>query len=126
MPCKTSGSKPTARLGRKNLEGGFNVYQDKLLTCRDCGSKFVFSSSEQEFYNSKGFENEPGRCPQCREIHKRERNTSKPLYGRKVREMFRVTCAKCGKVAEVPFRPTGCKPVYCKNCYQPARRFNER
>ena len=32
---------------------------DKTLVCRDCGSEFVFSVGEQEFYKEKGFENEP-------------------------------------------------------------------
>ena len=31
-------------------------YADKTLTCRDCNSTFVFTSGEQEFYASRGFE----------------------------------------------------------------------
>ena len=31
---------------------------------------------------------------------------------------FRVTCDKCGETCEVPFRPTGDKPVYCSDCYR--------
>jgi hypothetical protein len=38
------------------------MFQDKYLTCRDCGAEFLFSASEQEFYAEKGFENEPARC----------------------------------------------------------------
>ena len=34
---------------------------DKTLVCRDCGSEFVFSVGEQEFYKEKGFTNEPTR-----------------------------------------------------------------
>ena len=30
---------------------------DKTLVCRDCGSEFVFSVGEQEFYKEKGFTN---------------------------------------------------------------------
>jgi len=33
------------------------------------------------------------------------------------REMYKVTCADCGKETEVPFRPDGSKPVYCRECY---------
>jgi len=33
------------------------------------------------------------------------------------REMHKVTCADCGKETEVPFRPEGSKPVYCRECY---------
>jgi CxxC-x17-CxxC domain-containing protein len=32
-------------------------------------------------------------------------------------EMFSATCAECGKPCEVPFRPTGDKPVYCSYCF---------
>lgn len=37
--------------------------EDKTLTCCECGNEFVFTASEQEFYEEKGFTNEPRRCP---------------------------------------------------------------
>jgi len=37
------------------------------------------------------------------------------------REMHKVTCAECGKETEVPFKPDGTRPVYCKDCYQKHR-----
>ena len=36
-------------------------FTDRTLTCKDCGTSFVFSAREQEFYASKGFENDPAR-----------------------------------------------------------------
>lgn len=33
------------------------------------------------------------------------------------REMFNVICTKCGKEAQVPFKPTGSKPVLCSDCF---------
>ena len=36
-------------------------------------------------------------------------------------EMHKVTCSKCGKDTEVPFKPDGSRPVYCKECYQEQR-----
>jgi CxxC-x17-CxxC domain-containing protein len=42
-------------------------------------------------------------------------------YDRGPREMFDVTCSNCGKAAQVPFRPTQGKPVYCNECFA-ARR----
>lgn len=33
------------------------------------------------------------------------------------REMFKAVCAECGKPCEVPFRPSGDRPVYCKDCF---------
>jgi len=50
------------------------MMQDKTITCRDCGATFVFTVREQEFYQEKGFDNEPVRCPDCRRAKKAERN----------------------------------------------------
>ena len=38
------------------------MYEDKTLVCKECGQEFVFTAGEQEFYASRGFENEPQRC----------------------------------------------------------------
>ncbi|HRH55547.1 MAG TPA: hypothetical protein PK609_01650 [Candidatus Paceibacterota bacterium] len=32
-------------------------------------------------------------------------------------ESFKTNCSKCNDVCEVPFRPNGKKPVFCKNCF---------
>lgn len=32
-------------------------------------------------------------------------------------EMHQAVCARCGKTCEVPFRPNGRKPVFCKECF---------
>lgn len=37
-------------------------------------------------------------------------------YGRP--QMHKATCASCGKECEVPFRPTGERPVYCSDCFE--------
>ncbi|MCL4516437.1 MAG: zinc-ribbon domain containing protein [Firmicutes bacterium] len=94
------------------------MYEDKTLTCRDCGREFTFTASEQEFFASKGFENEPSRCPECRAARKQQSRDSRG-FDRRPREMYTATCARCGKPAEVPFRPSADKPVYCRDCYQP-------
>jgi CxxC-x17-CxxC domain-containing protein len=42
----------------------------------------------------------------------------KPDRGdRRDMEMFQAICASCSKSCEVPFRPNGKKPVYCKDCF---------
>jgi len=33
-------------------------------------------------------------------------------------QMFSATCATCNKQCEVPFRPNGEKPVYCRDCFR--------
>jgi CxxC-x17-CxxC domain-containing protein len=33
------------------------------------------------------------------------------------REMHDITCSECGASAQVPFKPTSGRPVYCRDCY---------
>ena len=127
------------------------MYNDKNLTCADCGQEFVFTASEQDFYAQRGF-TEPRRCPSCRASRKAARNadggggggSSYGSYGagggysaggysgggggggggyrdRGPREMFAATCSNCGREAQVPFRPTSGKPVYCSDCFRSQR-----
>jgi len=91
-------------------------YQDKEIYCKDCGQKFIFSAGEQEFFAQKGFQNEPKRCPSCR-AHRRENNNNSSFHGRG-REMHKASCSRCGAETEVPFKPTGERPVYCQECFK--------
>jgi len=104
------------------------AYADKTLTCRDCATTFTFTASEQDFYASRGLENEPGRCPDCRAARKAQRgggsssgNYSSGGYSGERREMFPAVCAQCGKDAQVPFQPRTDRPVYCSDCYSTQR-----
>lgn len=85
------------------------MFEDKTLICKDCGQEFVFTAGEQEFYESKGFVNEPQRCKDCRVNRK---NAARPE-----REMHVAVCASCGKEATVPFKPREDRPVYCSECF---------
>jgi hypothetical protein len=51
-------------------------FTDKSISCPDCGTTFTFTSGEQEFFASKGFTNDPKRCPQCRQAKKQQRGGS--------------------------------------------------
>ena len=90
---------------------------DKTLSCVECRNDFNFTAGEQEFFASKGFTNEPSRCPQCRAARKsQQRGGYGDSYGSE-REMHPAVCAQCGKDTTVPFRPRGDKPVYCSDCF---------
>ena len=96
-------------------------YEDKTLTCQDCGQPFVFSADDQSFHAMKGFTNEPKRCTSCRQAR---RNMSGGGGGGGYggpREMHPVVCAECGKDTTVPFRPRGDSPVYCSDCFSKRR-----
>lgn len=104
---------------------------DKTLTCRDCGRQFLFTVGEQDFYASRGFTNEPSRCPDCRQARRAERASSEGGYtsgGYSTgggygggRQLYSVVCAECGRNAQVPFQPRGDRPVYCSDCFEKQR-----
>jgi len=93
-------------------------FQDKELQCSDCGANFTFTAGEQEFFQSKGYTNEPKRCPSCREARKAQRYQG----DRSQRQMFPAVCAQCGAETEVPFQPREGRAVYCSECYSKARQ----
>jgi CxxC-x17-CxxC domain-containing protein len=96
-------------------------FQDKSIQCADCGTTFTFSAEDQEFFQSKGYTNDPKRCPECRQARKSERSGSSGSNYGAPRQMFPATCAECGKSTEVPFQPRGDKPVYCSDCFRKMR-----
>ena len=102
-------------------------FTDKSLQCADCGASFTFSAGEQEFFATKGYTNEPKRCPACREARKLERGGS-GSYGSysSQRRMYPAVCAECGIETEVPRELREGRPVYCSNCYNKVRLSNRR
>ena len=111
-------------------------FTDKTLQCAGCGNSFVFTEKEQEFFASKGFTNEPKRCPLCRETRKTERYGSGGSGGyggsggsggyAPRREMYPAVCAECGKETQVPFEPRQGRPVYCSDCYNKVKLTQRR
>jgi len=89
------------------------MYEDKTLQCKDCGQDFVFTAGEQEFYNEKGFQNEPMRCKDCRNAKKAVRRAST--------EMHKAVCAECGGEAVVPFEPKNGRPILCSECFEQSK-----
>jgi len=81
-------------------------------TCSDCGKPCEVP------FRPTG--DRPVYCNVCFEKHgpaKTERSDSgRPSFGDK--RMFEAVCDSCGKKCEVPFRPTGDKPVYCSDCFK--------
>ena len=97
---------------------------DKTLTCVECDSEFTFTTGEQEFFASKGYSNEPKRCPPCREARKGAQRGYGSYGG--YREMHPAVCAQCGTDTTVPFKPRGDRPVYCSDCFSGMRASGER
>ena len=94
------------------------AFKDKTLECSDCGNEFIFSAEEQEHFQSRGYTNEPKRCPECRQARKAQRYGNGGYGYTPRRQMFPAVCAECGKETEVPFEPREGRPVYCSDCFR--------
>lgn len=62
-----------------------------------------------------------------------KRNFGRRSFGdRGDRQMYPATCSNCGKECQVPFKPTGRKPVFCSECFEKkggssdSKRFGNR
>ena len=110
---KTKGMVTILPWARTNYRGDTTMFEDKTLVCKDCGKEFVWTAGEQEFYASRGFENQPQRCKPCRDA--RKNGGARSNSGE--RQMFDAVCAACGKACKVPFQPREDRPVYCSDCF---------
>ncbi len=81
----------------RDCEVPFRPSGDKPVFCSDC-----FGAKE----NSGGGRNER------RSSNRNARD----------KQMFSAVCDKCHKDCEVPFRPTGDKPIYCSDCFGKTER----
>lgn len=77
------------------------------------------------FNNDRGFKNFSGRSFGNKRQNFGDRGNDRP-------RMVRAICDKCGRECELPFKPTGDKPVYCSDCFEKmggrsgGRRFENR
>ena len=44
-------------------------------------------------------------------------------FNRQPREMHKAVCDDCKKECEVPFKPSGGRPIYCKDCFSPSAKI---
>jgi CxxC-x17-CxxC domain-containing protein len=64
----------------------------------------------------------PKPCPQPVNTHVQARGGQDNRYRERV--MYKAICADCKKECEVPFRPSGDRPVYCKECFSRRKAGN--
>ena len=77
----------------------------------DNNNNFIKRGSRRPRERASGFDRrESGRFGR--------RDSGKPSRRSEQQIMHEVTCDKCGKKCEVPFKPTPSKPVYCNECFR--------
>ena len=83
--------------------------------CSECGQP-----CQVPFKPSRG---KPVYCDNCFSGKRGEdRRPDRKEFGGKGRDfsqpsMYQVICDQCGKPCQVPFKPSGDKPVYCSDCF---------
>ncbi len=127
------------------------MYTDRTLTCVDCGQAFTFTARDQEFYAQRSFSEPrrcPS-CRAAKKAQRDTSGGGSSSYAggyssggsysaggysngggyssgygsrdRGPRQMYTATCSQCGQEAQLPFRPTNGKPVYCSDCFRTMR-----
>jgi len=64
-------------------------------------------------------EDKPVYCKECysKRKPKKDFNRGPRRDNFREKEMHKAVCDECKKECDVPFKPTGDKPVYCRECY---------
>jgi len=52
----------------------------------------------------------------------KRRDNNRDSNFREEKSFTRVVCSKCAKECEIPFKPTGNRPVFCKECFSKNER----
>ncbi len=55
-------------------------FQDRVLTCADCGEEFTWGAKDQSFFGERGFE-PPKRCPSCRRANRQRQAEAGAMKG---------------------------------------------
>lgn len=88
----------------KKCEVPFKPTGSKPVYCSDC-----FKSKEKSESKRSGGRRDFSR----RDSGRRDSNR----FNSNERKMHEAICSECGEKCEVPFKPTGDKPIYCNNCF---------
>jgi CxxC-x17-CxxC domain-containing protein len=119
-----SGSSPHQSSHTDHNQAG--EYQDRTLTCVDCGENFAWTIGEQAFFHDKGLKNEPKRCKPCKHAKNHRLAAISMAQNRNTSHRIEVpvTCAQCHEQTTVPFYPSQGRPVYCRACFVASRTMS--
>ncbi len=111
--------KQNNRFGGRN-SGRSEMYKVVCDACgKDCEVPFK-PTGDKPVYCNDCFRNKRNDEP------RRSSGRDSGRFGSSDKIMHKAICDKCGKECEVPFRPTGDKPVYCSDCFNKGDRGSDR
>lgn len=124
-----SGGSHGGGYGGGSRHGGGNrpSMQMHEATCAQCGKScevpFRPSNSKPVFctncFKGKNNDSDGGRSDRVRDFERRDSQGGgggrRGGYGDN--QMYEAVCSDCGRDCEVPFKPSGDKPIYCDKCF---------
>jgi len=108
------GGRGDRRFGDRDSGGGRPSMHKAI--CDECGKECEVPfrpTGDKPIFCSSCFETKGGQGPRR---SGGRRDSGRPSFDD--RRMYEAVCDKCGEACEVPFRPTGEKPVYCSQCFE--------
>ena len=93
------------------VSGLINKVQQQLSAMEKKLDILISQSSKRPF--EKSYSQKPSQRFNHSQRHDRGRQGDGP----RERTYTRVICADCNKECEIPFKPSGNRPVYCKECF---------
>lgn len=99
-----------ARMGNR-IKGRLQLARDALV------SRDLLSVEEREYFVTS-----EGRRVDYKVVVRTPTSSRSRRARGQSRTMHTTTCAACGGVARVPFKPRGSGPIYCRTCYWSRRR----
>jgi CxxC-x17-CxxC domain-containing protein len=91
---------------KKDCEVPFEPTEGKPVYCKDC---YMAKKPKRNFGGGGNRGNFGG--------------GNRGNFNRGPREMHDATCSECKKDCQVPFKPSGDKPVLCGDCYKKSKGF---
>ena len=98
-----------------------NNLKDKILICKDCKRKFVFTVQDQKYFGQKGFA-DPIRCLYCRRQKRILELKDKMGIAEQIR--FSEVCDKCGRPFYTKFQRKPGEKIYCDDCWKEIKWVN--
>jgi hypothetical protein len=96
--------------------------KNKLLICKDCKRKFIFTIDQQKFYGQKGYK-DPIRCEVCRRHKKILKQSLKDGISISENVLFEEICDMCGRKFFTKFKRRN-ENIFCDDCWTILKKTN--
>lgn len=103
---------------KKETKVPFKPTGVKPVYCRECYQKHKPPESFKQLRSSASRSLDKPNYRSSDRSSRRYDDRNRKHSERGTRELHTTTCSECKKETKVPFKPTGAKPVYCRECYQ--------